>query len=91
MAEGHIKPNGPDLVRGIALADLPDGGKLVGHCGDEQVLLVRRGAEVFAVGAHAHTMAGRSSTDSWSTIPSAAPGTTHASICAQAKPCVRPP
>ena len=51
MAEGHIKPNGPDLVRGIALADLSDGGKLVGHCGDEQVLLVRRGAEVFAVGA----------------------------------------
>ncbi|TPL71570.1 FAD-dependent oxidoreductase [Mesorhizobium sp. B2-3-15] len=51
MAEGHNKPNGPDLVQGIALSDLPDGAKLVGHCGDEQVLLVRRGAEVFAVGA----------------------------------------
>ena len=49
MAEGHTKPNGPDLAKGIALADLTDGGKLVGHCGDEQVLLVRRGTEVFAV------------------------------------------
>ena len=48
MAEGQ---NGPDLVKGIALVDLPDGGKLVGHCGGEQVLLVRRGTEVFAVSA----------------------------------------
>ncbi|MGX9115289.1 FAD-dependent oxidoreductase [Mesorhizobium sp. BHbsci] len=51
MAEGHVKPNGPDLVEGIALTDLPDGGKILGHCRDEQVLLVRRGAEVFAIGA----------------------------------------
>ncbi|UVC14266.1 FAD-dependent oxidoreductase [Mesorhizobium onobrychidis] len=51
MAEGHSKLNGPDLVEGIALSDLPDGAKLLGHCGDEQVLLVRRGAEVFAIGA----------------------------------------
>ena len=28
--------NTPDLVKGIALLDLPDAGKLVGHCGDEQ-------------------------------------------------------
>jgi len=49
MAEGHTKPNGPDLAKGIALADLTDGGKLVGHCGGEQVLLVRRRTEVFAV------------------------------------------
>ncbi|TJW07464.1 MAG: pyridine nucleotide-disulfide oxidoreductase [Mesorhizobium sp.] len=51
MAEGHSKLDGPDLVQGIAFADLPDGGKLVGHCGNEQVLLMRRGAEVFAIGA----------------------------------------
>lgn len=51
MAKDHTKPDGPDLVHGIALSDLPDGGKLVGHSGDEQVLLVRRGTEVFAIGA----------------------------------------
>src|SRR5271165_2211024 len=43
---------GPDLAQGIALAELPEGGKLLGHVGDEPVLLVRQGAEVFAVGAH---------------------------------------
>ena len=43
---------GPDLAQGIAFSDLPDGGKLVGHVGDEQVLVVRRGANVFAIGAH---------------------------------------
>jgi NADPH-dependent 2,4-dienoyl-CoA reductase/sulfur reductase-like enzyme/nitrite reductase/ring-hydroxylating ferredoxin subunit len=42
---------GPDLAAGLALAQLADGDKLVGHVGGEQVLLVRRGAEVFAVGA----------------------------------------
>ncbi|RWO63198.1 FAD-dependent oxidoreductase [Mesorhizobium sp.] len=51
MAEDHAKPTGPDLVEGIALSDLADGGKLLGHCGDEPVLLVRRGAEIFAIGA----------------------------------------
>ena len=49
MAEDQ--PGGPDLALGISLADLVDGGKLVGHVGDEQVLLVRRGTSVFAVGA----------------------------------------
>ncbi|WP_136617827.1 MULTISPECIES: FAD-dependent oxidoreductase [Mesorhizobium] len=51
MAQDQGKPTGPDLLQGIALADLPDGGKLVGHCGDDQVLIVRRGTEVFAVSA----------------------------------------
>ncbi|RVC77341.1 pyridine nucleotide-disulfide oxidoreductase [Mesorhizobium sp. M4A.F.Ca.ET.022.05.2.1] len=51
MAAGHTKSDGPDLAQGIAFSDLADGGKLVGHCGDEEVLLVRRGAEVFAVAA----------------------------------------
>ncbi|HEY1941466.1 MAG TPA: Rieske 2Fe-2S domain-containing protein, partial [Roseiarcus sp.] len=51
MAEDQAGPSGPDLAQGIALAELADGGKLVGHVGDEPVLLVRRGARVFAVGA----------------------------------------
>ena len=51
MAQDQPKVSGPDLAQGIALTELADGGKLVGHVGDEQVLLVRRGTEVFAVGA----------------------------------------
>ena len=46
------KPNGPDLAKGVSLADLADGGMLVGHVGDDEVLLARRGGEVFAVSAH---------------------------------------
>lgn len=42
---------GPDLTRGYPLADLPDGGMLLGHAEGEPVLLARRGDEVFAVGA----------------------------------------
>src|SRR5207247_2193837 len=34
------------------LAAIADGGKLVGHVGGEEVLVVRRGDEVFAVGVH---------------------------------------
>jgi len=52
MTDNQATPTGPDLTRGIALAELPDGGKLVGHVGGEDVLLVRQGAEIFAVGAH---------------------------------------
>src|SRR6266508_532764 len=52
MAQDQSKPSGPDLAQGISDAELPDGGKLVGHVGDEEILLVRRGAEVFAIGAH---------------------------------------
>ena len=51
MEDGKTEPPGPDLARGIALSDLPDGGKLLGHAGDEPVLLARRGAEIFAIGA----------------------------------------
>ena len=51
MADDQPAPTGPDLAPGVALADLPDGGKLLGHLGDEQVLLLRRGGEVFAIGA----------------------------------------
>src|ERR1017187_7261936 len=51
MTQDQAKLSGPDLTQGIALGELADGGKLIGHAGDEQVLLVRRGTEVFAVGA----------------------------------------
>lgn len=52
MAKNDGSARGPDLTQGIALADLADGGKLIGQVGEEEVLLVRQGAEVFAVGAY---------------------------------------
>src|SRR5262245_41063675 len=51
MADEQNPPPGPDLTKGVALADLVD-GKLVGHVGSDEVLVVRSGAEVFAVAAH---------------------------------------
>ena len=44
-------PTGPDLTSGIPVSDLPDGGSLGGHVGDQPVLLVHQGAEWFAIGA----------------------------------------
>jgi NADPH-dependent 2,4-dienoyl-CoA reductase/sulfur reductase-like enzyme/nitrite reductase/ring-hydroxylating ferredoxin subunit len=52
MAEDQAKPIGPDLTAGVAVAELADGGKLAGRVGDAEVLVVRRGAEIFAVDAH---------------------------------------
>ncbi|HWM93052.1 MAG TPA: FAD-dependent oxidoreductase [Thermoanaerobaculia bacterium] len=51
MSGDEKQLSGPDLAQGVSLADLPDGGQLVGHSGGEAVLVVRRGEEVFAIGA----------------------------------------
>ena len=52
MGGEQTAPTGPDLAQGVALSDVPEDGMLAGHVGEEAVLLVRRGAEIFAVGAH---------------------------------------
>lgn len=52
MGEEKSEPSGPDLSQGIALTSLSGDGMLVGHVGAEDVLLVRRGNEVFAVSPH---------------------------------------
>ena len=46
------EPSGPDLKLGFPQHDIADGGKLLGHVDGDDVLLVRRGAEFFAIGAH---------------------------------------
>src|SRR3954452_4506948 len=51
MAEEQAPPVGPDLTRGITLSDFT-GETLVGHVGDDSVLLVRSGSEIFAIDAH---------------------------------------
>jgi apoptosis-inducing factor 3 len=51
MADQQVPPAGPDLSLGIALTEFT-GATLLGHVGDEEVLLVRSGSEIFAVDAH---------------------------------------
>src|SRR5690242_9779832 len=52
MAQDNEKPSGPDLTQGVASTDLQEGGMLTGRVGEEEVLLVRHGGKVSAVGAH---------------------------------------
>jgi NADPH-dependent 2,4-dienoyl-CoA reductase/sulfur reductase-like enzyme/nitrite reductase/ring-hydroxylating ferredoxin subunit len=52
MGDSQDTKQGPDLSQGIPLDQLADGEMIVGHVGGEEVLLVRRGREIFAVGAH---------------------------------------
>jgi len=47
MTENN-KPNGPDLTKGVSLTAFKD-GKLLGHVGEEDVLLVQAGGEIFAI------------------------------------------
>jgi NADPH-dependent 2,4-dienoyl-CoA reductase/sulfur reductase-like enzyme/nitrite reductase/ring-hydroxylating ferredoxin subunit len=51
MADEKTPAAGPDLTQGIALAEF-SGETLLGHVGDQEVLLVRSGSEVFAIDAH---------------------------------------
>lgn len=48
---GSAEVSGPDLSEGIESSQLSGDGMLLGHSGDEGVLLVRRNDELFAVGA----------------------------------------
>ena len=58
MAQEQAPPSEPDLTRGVALTELVD-GKLLGRVGNDEVLLVRSGSEVFAVGAYCSHYHGR--------------------------------
>ncbi|MGB3866840.1 MAG: Rieske 2Fe-2S domain-containing protein, partial [Xanthobacteraceae bacterium] len=51
MSQDQAALAGPDLTQGVTLADFRD-GKLSGHVGEDEVLLVQSGLEVFAIGAH---------------------------------------
>jgi NADPH-dependent 2,4-dienoyl-CoA reductase/sulfur reductase-like enzyme/nitrite reductase/ring-hydroxylating ferredoxin subunit len=50
MAEAQSPPAGPDLANGV-VADFA-GDRLLGHVGDQEVLLVRSGPVIFAIDAH---------------------------------------
>ncbi len=51
MADANDPPK-PDFTAGVRLADLQDGMPLAGRAGEDDVIVVRRGEDVFAVGAH---------------------------------------
>jgi NADPH-dependent 2,4-dienoyl-CoA reductase/sulfur reductase-like enzyme/nitrite reductase/ring-hydroxylating ferredoxin subunit len=51
MAEQQASPSGPDLAQGVSLGEFT-GETLLGHVGDQDVLLVRAGPEIFAIDAH---------------------------------------
>jgi hypothetical protein len=48
------EPSGPDLTLGLAQDKFADGATLLGHVGEEEVLLARIGSDFFAVGLAAH-------------------------------------
>ena len=56
MEDGKTEPPGPDLTKGIAASDLPDGGKLAATSETSTLLLARRGAEIFARLARLHSL-----------------------------------
>ena len=51
MSTSQSEATGPDLTLGLATDALADGKMLVGHVGEDAVLLARRGNEFFAIGA----------------------------------------
>jgi NADPH-dependent 2,4-dienoyl-CoA reductase/sulfur reductase-like enzyme/nitrite reductase/ring-hydroxylating ferredoxin subunit len=51
MSEQENKLDGPDFGRGVPLADLAEGGMILGHAAGESVVLARTGGAWFAIGA----------------------------------------
>jgi NADPH-dependent 2,4-dienoyl-CoA reductase/sulfur reductase-like enzyme/nitrite reductase/ring-hydroxylating ferredoxin subunit len=51
MADQKASPAGPDLSKGVVPSDF-SGAMLLGHVGDDEVLLLRSGSEIFAIDAH---------------------------------------
>src|SRR5437870_8770335 len=51
MAETSNELEGPDLEKGYKIGELADGTMLLGHAFGEPVLVAKRGAELFAIGA----------------------------------------
>ena len=51
MTDASSAPTGPDLAKGVARGEIAEGGMVAGHVGDNAVLLVQQGGELFAIGA----------------------------------------
>ena len=51
MSEENRELAGPDLAKGVPIADLAKGAMILGHVSGEAVLLARSGGRLFAIGA----------------------------------------
>jgi nitrite reductase/ring-hydroxylating ferredoxin subunit len=51
MNQEDTESGGPDLTQGVEVLTVPEGAMLLGHARGEAVLLIRRGDEMFAIGA----------------------------------------
>ena len=51
MSEENAKLAGPDFAEGVPIADLAEGGMILGQVAGEAVLLARNGGALFAIGA----------------------------------------
>src|SRR6478609_6902603 len=51
MSEEKTTLDGPDFAQGVAVSSLTEGAMLLGHAQGEPLILVRRGGELFAIGA----------------------------------------
>jgi apoptosis-inducing factor 3 len=51
MSEENREPAGPDFTKGVPMADLAEGGMILGQVAGEAVLLARYGGGLFAIGA----------------------------------------
>jgi NADPH-dependent 2,4-dienoyl-CoA reductase/sulfur reductase-like enzyme/nitrite reductase/ring-hydroxylating ferredoxin subunit len=51
MADQQAAPAGPDLSKGVSLGDF-SGNILLGHVGEQEVVLVRAGSDILAIDAH---------------------------------------
>jgi NADPH-dependent 2,4-dienoyl-CoA reductase/sulfur reductase-like enzyme/nitrite reductase/ring-hydroxylating ferredoxin subunit len=51
MSSADTSVTGPDLTQGVRAAELGEGKMLLGHVGEDAVLLARSGGEFFAIGA----------------------------------------
>ena len=51
MSDADVELSGPDLCQGIALSALTESVPLLGHAQGEPTIVVRRGKELFAIGA----------------------------------------
>ena len=79
-----------DLARGIEANSIADGGMILGHVGEDHVLLARTGDRFFAVGAHCTHYHGPLAEGLVVGDRFDAPGTTPVSASKPARRCVHP-